>query len=621
MGVPQVYRLGAGGVVVGLLCVAGCCPSFIACEDSPAPYSPSIDSDSDGVRDPTDSCPGTPPGDPVDANGCSVSQRGTDDDGVSAADDLCPQTPSGEDVDANGCSASQRDTDADGVVDAGDNCPDAANPGQADADGNGVGDECDKVVLTVVGGSGSGPYARGASIQVAAQVPVGKRFNQWTGDVARLGDVYAATTTLQLSDEATITATFFEWPAVSCKVHGVDFGPFVRPGQNPDQGGTVGFDQVRELIAAMGPYVEWIRTYGCSLGVEEAPAIARSFGLKVAVGVWIGKDASANEREINAAVTIANAGNADLIIVGSEALLRADVTAAQLVDYIEAVKSGVSGVPVGASDAWSALLANPTVMEAGDVVIANFYPYWEGISLDTALSTLNQQYDQLTHATTKSVMVGETGWPSGGNAVGAAVPGPDNAAFYFKNFISWAEDRDVDYFYFEAFDEPWKEANEGPQGKAWGVFTSAGVMKTGMLGVFDCERLDDNWSGAGCRLDDPTLRLTYVPAPGSCGAPDDVMQGQVCHVDTATHILAVYIRVGSGWWTKPYWDRPVTTIGSGGGWECDICTGGTDGQANRVAVFLLPSSFEVPLLRGGTSLPSDLYSNAVGYVEADRAQP
>lgn len=101
------------------------------------------DEDDDGVQDAVDLCPGTPAGETVDTNGCSLSQKDSDQDGVNDALDECPNTPIGATVDAHGCSQNQNDRDGDGIADHLDNCPDTPNPGQEDLDGDGQGDVCD----------------------------------------------------------------------------------------------------------------------------------------------------------------------------------------------------------------------------------------------------------------------------------------------------------------------------------------------------------------------------------------------------------------------------------------------------------------------------------------------
>jgi outer membrane protein OmpA-like peptidoglycan-associated protein len=119
------------------------------------------DADRDGVRDNADKCPDTAAGETVDADGCSASQKDADSDGVTDSVDKCLNTPAGEEVDASGCSASQRDADRDGVSDGRDKCPntpageqvdgDGCSQGQRDADKDGVADAADQCPDTPAG--------------------------------------------------------------------------------------------------------------------------------------------------------------------------------------------------------------------------------------------------------------------------------------------------------------------------------------------------------------------------------------------------------------------------------------------------------------------------------------
>ena len=95
-----------------------------------SPY-PQRDSDGDGVPDINDKCPGTPPGTPVDADGCPYPPD-SDGDGVPDDRDACPDTPSGVAVDDRGCPL---DSDGDGVPDYRDKCPDSLPATKVDEDG------------------------------------------------------------------------------------------------------------------------------------------------------------------------------------------------------------------------------------------------------------------------------------------------------------------------------------------------------------------------------------------------------------------------------------------------------------------------------------------------------
>ncbi len=106
---------------------------------------PVTDSDSDGVPDGMDRCPGTRAGTPVDEFGCDADSDG---DGVTDANDQCPSTAPGADVDARGC---ERDDDGDGVANSLDRCantprgaPVDSDGCELDSDGDGVSDTQDR---------------------------------------------------------------------------------------------------------------------------------------------------------------------------------------------------------------------------------------------------------------------------------------------------------------------------------------------------------------------------------------------------------------------------------------------------------------------------------------------
>ena len=72
--------------------------------------------------------------------------------------------------------------------------------------------------------------------------------------------------------------------------------------------------------------------------------------------------------------------------------------------------------------------------------------------------------------------------PTVGTDYGAAKGGKDNAAAFYKDGFCSLLDWGFNAFYFEAFDEPWKPASIGDNGKAadettWGAFTSDRTAK------------------------------------------------------------------------------------------------------------------------------------------------
>jgi exo-beta-1,3-glucanase (GH17 family) len=252
------------------------------------------------------------------------------------------------------------------------------------------------------------------------------------------------------------------------KIHGISFSPYVE-GQGP--GVELGEEQIRDRLAVIQPYVNWVRTFSCTEGNELIPAIAAENGLKSMVGVWLSDDKQQNEKEIINAIAVAQAGHADILAVGNEVLLRGDLSEDELLEYIQRVKQAVPDVDVGYVDAYFLFVDHPRVTDACDVILANCYPFWEGCPADHSLLYMKEMFRRVQRvAKGKKVIISETGWPNVGSATKGAVPSYENAIRYFINTYQWAEEDGHEIFYFSAFDESWKVDKEGDVGAFWGLW-------------------------------------------------------------------------------------------------------------------------------------------------------
>ncbi len=260
---------------------------------------------------------------------------------------------------------------------------------------------------------------------------------------------------------------------------GLNFSPYID-GQSPERSSRpISEKQIRARMAIIAPYTEWIRTYGVSGGLEMSGAIAHELKLKAAIGVWLGRDRAANDRQLQAGIDCAKAGHADMLIVGSETLLRGDLKTRQLCEYLkEARKEIPKSVPITTGDGYAQILGNAELVEHLDLVFYNDYSYWGGLPVEKAIARLDGHYSEMTvQAGEKPCWLSEHGWPDQGESVGAAEATPENAAAYMGEFLRWAKGRGVRAFYFEAFDEKWKSEHEGERGAHWGVWDSEGILK------------------------------------------------------------------------------------------------------------------------------------------------
>ena len=105
------------------------------------------------------------------------------------------------------------------------------------------------------------------------------------------------------------------------------------------------------------------------------------------------------------------------IIVGSEVLLRGEMTVADLRETIRSVKPRVN-TPVSYADVWEFWLRYREVAAEVDFVTAHFLPYWEDVPAArrrrgrACRSTSGKQVAAAFPG--KEILIGETGWPSQG---------------------------------------------------------------------------------------------------------------------------------------------------------------------------------------------------------------
>jgi len=124
-----------------------------------------------------------------------------------------------------------------------------------------------------------------------------------------------------------------------------------------------------------------------------------------------------------------------------------------------------------------------------------------------------------------------------------------------------------------------------------------------LLPVFLCGRLEAQI---------PPIEITSIPAYGS----QENLRGRVSAIDPGTYHVATYLFMeGLGWYVKPTFASPCTSVAGNGEFVVDVTTGGVDNLAHRYAVFLLPVSDPCPLANGAPFLPDELVGWPSDFVE------
>lgn len=259
------------------------------------------------------------------------------------------------------------------------------------------------------------------------------------------------------------------------RIHGLSFSPYVD-GQSP--GSPISTQQIRQRLELIQPYTHWIRTFSCTDGNQDIPGIAQEYGLKTMVGVGIGEDTSKNEQELSNGVDLAKKGSVDILAIGNEVLLRNDISEEKLLEYILRAKRQLPDIDVAYVDAYFLFEKHLRIVNACDLLLINCYPFWERCPAQYALAYMKEMYSRaIAVANGKKVIISETGWPNKGTPYGGAEPGYDNALKYFINTYQWANQEDIEIFYFSSFDEAWKVDDEGDVGAYWGIWDKDGNLK------------------------------------------------------------------------------------------------------------------------------------------------
>ncbi len=258
-------------------------------------------------------------------------------------------------------------------------------------------------------------------------------------------------------------------------MHGLCFSPYME-GQKP--GDQISEEQIRRRMKIIQPYTQWIRSFSCTEGNEAIPRIAKELGIKTMVGAWLGDDPKINKQEVENLIALANEGFVDIAAVGNEVMLRGDLTEDELLNTIQHVREAIPDIPVAYVDAYYEFAERPRITEACDVILANCYPFWEGCDMDYSLLYMKDMYQRaLRAANGKKVIISETGWPEKGTSLEGAYPSYENALKYFMNTQKWAEEDNIEVFYFSSFDESWKVGAEGDVGAYWGLWDKDEQLK------------------------------------------------------------------------------------------------------------------------------------------------
>lgn len=216
--------------------------------------------------------------------------------------------------------------------------------------------------------------------------------------------------------------------------------------------------------------------------------------MTLAMGVWIGSNETTNAQQITWMKEVLKKYPRDLfecIFIGNEVLFREEQTSTSLSEYIEDARSfaqeiGYNDLPIGTSEIGS--LIDKTLLKSCDIIGANVHPFFSGGDVETAsqwaFDFVKYQIEPLNEGYNTEIIITEVGWPYKGGEYEAAVADPKSFQTFLNDWVCDAYKNDYGWYYFEAFDEPWKKIfyEDGNKWETeWGVFTKGRNHKKNIL--------------------------------------------------------------------------------------------------------------------------------------------
>ena len=282
---------------------------------------------------------------------------------------------------------------------------------------------------------------------------------------------------------------------------GIDYGPFHSSGEAP--GTPIPDSQFISDLGIISQKFTDIKTYGddrASRLNRVVPIAAAQFPqLRIYQGVFENSDfnSSANTTYLDTAIALANRYPKTVVavVVGNECLNTDSnpkpISVSQLIADLKYVRTRLKNngaVKVTTSLGYAAARAYGAQLKPYvDSMMINIYPFYAPVPICDAISNLIGAYNMFNRQFNgKPVIIGETGWPSGGDDNGAAIPSVANEQTYTWAIVTHSNQLGST-FVFEAFDEPWLSV-QNSWGPHWGLWDSSGTAKFPFTMTKVCKR-------------------------------------------------------------------------------------------------------------------------------------
>ncbi|CAG8514834.1 9163_t:CDS:2 [Ambispora gerdemannii] len=298
------------------------------------------------------------------------------------------------------------------------------------------------------------------------------------------------------NDGKPVNLTITPDPRLHKSFYGINYGPILAlfPWCTNTLGDTI------EDLKVLSQLTNRLRLYGmdCNMLNFTVQAIdLLKLDMTVVPTVWVDGNETTYTRQYNDLFNNLDQhgiSRIEGVSVGNEAIFRKQVTIDNLNSRIADVRNKIkakypnANTPVFTSDIGSNV--DKAFVAGSDVIFANVHPYFGGVSVNIGATwtfDFFQNFDVKPAAEAgKPAVISEIGWPTNGTSERDAVASVDNLQTFLDTYVCTANTKQTKYYYFEAFDTPWKKAYFTVLEGSWGLFNPDRSFKPGIK-LPDCQ--------------------------------------------------------------------------------------------------------------------------------------
>jgi len=271
--------------------------------------------------------------------------------------------------------------------------------------------------------------------------------------------------------------------------------------------------EIYEDLVILSKYWNLIRVFSSDNDTENILKIIKNknLPLKIMLGVWLEDERGnfikkySNIKQVVNSIRFANEYK-DIVFgisVGNETQVfwsQNKMPIVDLIDYIRIIRNNTS-VPVTTAEDYNYLITEQSKLldDEVDFILVYIHPLWNGVKLENSIKWIDEIVCKVQEMhPNKEVIIGETGWATnyepgriGYGKEGTTVHTVVNVEAqqkFLSELYKWIEQKKVVTFWFEAFDESWKDGGNKTSPyvmeKNWGLFYENRIPKESLINFF-----------------------------------------------------------------------------------------------------------------------------------------